>query len=123
MIEQGRQIAATNGLTVDDVILTFLPPGWMCQTLFAYGLALVAGQCICYPKASGTLLESLREIAPTILLTTPRMLGAIMSQVTFLIENNGGIAPAAVPLRDGSGPAQRGLASGRQRTRFWLQVY
>jgi len=26
MIEQGRQIAATNGLMVDDVILVFLPP-------------------------------------------------------------------------------------------------
>jgi len=94
MIAGARGLAAADGLTASDVTLAFLPPGWMCQTQFTYGLAMVAGQCICCPESPDTLMEDLREIAPTTLLTTPRMLDAILSQVTFRMEDTGGVSLA-----------------------------
>jgi long-chain acyl-CoA synthetase len=92
MIGAARRLSAADGLGASDVTLAVLPPGWMCQTLFTYGLAMVAGQCICCPESPATLMEDMREIAPTTLLSTPRMLDAILSRMTFQMEDTGGLA-------------------------------
>ena len=92
MIDRARAVTGADGLSESDTTLAFLPPGWMCQVLFSYALAMVSGLCICCPESSDTLLEDLREIAPTTLLMTPRMLDAILSRVTYRIEDTGGMS-------------------------------
>jgi len=92
MIDRAHAVIGADGLSDADTTLAFLPPGWMCQVLFSYAFAMVSGLCICCPESSDTLLEDLREIAPTTLLMTPRMLDAILSRVTYRMEDTGGIS-------------------------------
>lgn len=91
VIARARALAGADGIDATDVTLAAFPAGWASQTLFAYGIGLVTGQCLCCAESADTLLSDLREIAPTRLLTTPRLLDAIMAQATLRMERAGGI--------------------------------
>ena len=91
LIERMRTLARIEGLSEADTSMAYLPPGWLCQTLFSYVLPTVAGSCVCCPESSDTLLGDIREIAPTCFLATPRMLATIVSQVSLRIEAAGGV--------------------------------
>ena len=91
LIERMRTLATIEGLSEADTSMACLPPGWLGQTLFSYVLPMVAGSCVCCPESSDTLLGDIREIAPTCFLATPRMLAAIVSQVSLRIEAAGGM--------------------------------
>ncbi|MEM1345220.1 MAG: AMP-binding protein [Pseudomonadota bacterium] len=91
LLARARLGAKADGLGEADRTLVYLPPGWMCQAMLGYVQALVAGHCLCCPESSDTLLQDMREIAPTYLLTTPRMLDAIFSQVASRMQDTGGL--------------------------------
>lgn len=91
LIGRTRAAVAAQGLGASDRTLAFFPPGWLCQMMFSYMSAMVAGLCICCPESLETLIDDMREIAPTSLLTTPRMLDAIFSRISTRMEETGGI--------------------------------
>ncbi|MEM6546299.1 MAG: AMP-binding protein [Pseudomonadota bacterium] len=91
LIERAEVAARTEKLSSDDTTLAYLSPGWMAQTLFAYVHPLVVGSSTCCPESSDTLLDDLREVAPTHLVITPRMLDTIVLQVTSRMQDTGGI--------------------------------
>ncbi|TCO71325.1 AMP-dependent synthetase/ligase [Rhodovulum euryhalinum] len=91
LIGRTRAAVQAQGLTASDTTLAFFPPGWLCQTMFSYMSSMVAGLCICCPESLETLIDDMREIAPTSLLTTPRMLDAIFSRISTRMEETGGI--------------------------------
>ena len=61
--------------------MAYLPPGWIGQNLFGYVQPMVVGYCICCPESSDTMLSDMREMGPTYLLATPRVLEALFKQV------------------------------------------
>ncbi|MEM9782607.1 MAG: AMP-binding protein [Pseudomonadota bacterium] len=91
VIAQTQRAATAQGLGPSDRTLAYLPPGWSCQMMMSYAQAIGSGLSIWCPESSDTLLEDMREAAPTTLLVTPRVLDAIMSQVTTRMEESGGI--------------------------------
>ena len=92
LIGRARAAARAEGVGPGDVTLAYLPPAWICQALFGYAQPLAAGYCVACPESSDTLLADMREIAPTVFVTTPRMLDTIVSQVTLRMEDSGGSA-------------------------------
>ncbi|SIO28363.1 long-chain acyl-CoA synthetase [Rhodovulum sp. ES.010] len=110
LIARTRAACAAQGLGAGDRTLAFFPPGWLCQTMFSYMNAVVAGVCICCPESLETLIDDMREIAPSSLLTTPRMLDAIFSRISTRMEETGGLN--LLLYRRALGLAQR---VGRQR--------
>ncbi|MEM8790159.1 MAG: AMP-binding protein [Pseudomonadota bacterium] len=90
LIERARAAARIEGFSADDTTLAYLSPGWMAQTLFAYVHPMVAGSSTCCPESSDTLLDDLREIAPTHLVITPRMLDTIVLQISARMQDTGG---------------------------------
>ena len=51
---------------------------------------MVVGYCVCCPKSSETMLADMREMGPTYFLATPRVLEALLTQVSIRMEDTGG---------------------------------
>ncbi|MEM1370634.1 MAG: AMP-binding protein [Pseudomonadota bacterium] len=92
LLVTARAALSANGMTADDVAMAYLPAGWHCQMQVAYIQALVAGYCVCCPESIDTVLDDIREVAPTYLLVTPRVLGVIRQRVLNRIEATGGFS-------------------------------
>ncbi len=94
LIDRARAAAAAEGLNDRDVATAYLPPGWIGQNLFSYVQPMVVGYCVCCPESSDTMLTDMREAGPTYLLVPPRVLEALLSQISMRIEDTGGFNQA-----------------------------
>lgn len=94
LIDRARVAAAAGGLTDNDVAMAYLPPGWIGQNLFSYVQPMGVGYCVCCPESSETMLADMREIGPTYFLATPRVLEALLTQVSLRLEDTGGFNQA-----------------------------
>ena len=91
LIDRARLAATMGELNDTDVAMAYLPPGWIGQNLFGYVQPMVVGYCVCCPESSDTMLSDMREMGPTYLLTTPRVLEALLKQVSLRVEETGGV--------------------------------
>ena len=105
LIDRARVAAATENLTDTDVAMAYLPPGWIGQNLFSYVQPMVVGYCVCCPESSDTMLADMREMGPTYFLATPRVLEALLTQVSMRMEDAGGLNRRL--YRGGMAAAQR----------------
>ena len=90
LIDRARVAAASEGLKDTDVAMAYLPPGWIGQNLFGYVQPMVVGYCVCCPESSETMLADMREMGPTYFLAPPRVLEALLTQVSMRMEDAGG---------------------------------
>ena len=91
LIDRVQSAIKSEGLNSNDTSLAYLPPAWLAQHVFAYVLPMVSGSCVCCPESSETMLNDMREMGPTIFLAPPRVLEALLTQVSIRINNTGGI--------------------------------
>jgi long-chain acyl-CoA synthetase len=94
LIDRARVAAAIDGMTDADVTMAYLPPGWIGQNLCGYVQPMVVGACVCCPESAETLLSDMREIGPTCFLATPRVLEALLTQVSLRLDDAGGFSQA-----------------------------
>ena len=107
LIDRARMVATTDALSETDVAMAYLPPGWIGQTFFGYVMAMVVGYCVCCPESSQTMLADMREIAPTCFLATPRVLEALLTQVSMRLEDFRRVQSKSVPALHRAGAARR----------------
>jgi long-chain acyl-CoA synthetase len=93
LIDRARAAADMEGIGDDDVVLAYLPPAWVGQNIFSYAQPFVTGYCICCPEAAETVMTDMREIGPTYYFAPPRVLEALLTQVSIRMED------AAAPKR------------------------
>jgi long-chain acyl-CoA synthetase len=86
LIDRARAAAAVDSLSDADVVLAYLPPAWIGQTLVSYAQPLAVGYCVCCPESSETMLSDLREIGPTYFMAPPRLLEAIANDAAIRME-------------------------------------
>lgn len=91
LIDRARTAANLEGLTPADVAVAYLPPAWIGQNMFSYAQPLVVGYCICCPESSETMLADMREIGPTYFFAPPRVLEAMLTEVSIRMEDAGSI--------------------------------
>jgi long-chain acyl-CoA synthetase len=109
LISRVQSAIKSEGLSSSDTSLAYLPPAWLAQHVFAYVIPIVSGSCVCCPESSETMLSDMREMGPTLFLAPPRVLEALLTQVSIRINNTGGIkrsiydAFMAVAKRVGAG--------------------
>ncbi|HEX7054608.1 MAG TPA: AMP-binding protein [Burkholderiales bacterium] len=87
LIGPSRTAAELEGLGPDDVILAYLPPAWIGQNIFSCAQAYVAGYCICCPESAETVMNDMREIAPTYYFAPPRVLENLLTAVSIRMED------------------------------------
>src|SRR5258708_3682775 len=87
LIDRARAAAEMEGLGDADVVLAYLPPAWIGQNIFSYAQPFVTGYCICCPESSDTVMSDMREIGPTYYFAPPRVLEALLTQVSIRMED------------------------------------
>jgi len=91
LIDRARVAAEMEGLNENDVAVAYLPPAWIGQNIFSYAQPMVVGYCICCPESPDTFLSDMREVGPTYFFAPPRVLEALLTQVSIRMEDAGSI--------------------------------
>ncbi len=91
LIDRSRAVAEMERLGEEDVVLAFMPPAWIGQNIFSYAQPMVAGYCICCPESPETVVNDMREIAPTYYFAPPRVFEALLTQVSVRMEDAGAL--------------------------------
>ncbi len=89
LLQPARIAAEMEGLGDEDVVLAYLPPAWIGQNIFSCAQAFVTGYCICCPESPETVITDMREIGPTYYFAPPRVLEALLTQVSIRMEDAG----------------------------------
>lgn len=89
LIDRARVAAEMEGLNDTDVAVAYLPPAWIGQNIFSYAQPMVVGYCICCPESPETFLSDMREVGPTYFFAPPRVLEALLTQVSIRMEDAG----------------------------------
>ncbi len=87
LIDRALAAAEMEGLNDQDVVLAYLPPAWIGQNIFSYAQPFVTGYCICCPESAETVMTDMREIGPTYYFAPPRVLEALLTQVSIRIQD------------------------------------
>ncbi|MGH8747410.1 MAG: AMP-binding protein, partial [Burkholderiales bacterium] len=87
LIDRARTAAEMEDLNDRDVVLAYLPPAWIGQNIFSYAQPFVTGYCICCPESSETVMSDMRDIGPTYYFAPPRVLEALLTQVSIRMED------------------------------------
>jgi long-chain acyl-CoA synthetase len=87
LIDRARAAAEMEGLGDRDVVLAYLPPAWIGQNIFSYAQPYVTGYCICCPESAETMMTDMREVGPTYYFAPPRVLEALLTQVSIRIQD------------------------------------
>jgi long-chain acyl-CoA synthetase len=91
LIDRARAAAELENLNDRDVVLAYLPPAWIGQNIFSYAQPFVTGYCICCPESAETVMTDMREIGPTYYFAPPRVLEALLTQVSIRMEDAGAV--------------------------------
>ncbi|MFT4099550.1 MAG: AMP-binding protein [Burkholderiaceae bacterium] len=87
LITMSREAAQLDGLAPDDNVMAYLPIAWIGQNIFSYAQWLTVGFTINCPESQSTVMNDMREIGPTYYFAPPRVLEALLTQVTIRMED------------------------------------
>ena len=87
LIDRASAAAQLESLDDSDVVLAYLPPAWVGQFIFSLAQPMVTGYCICCPESAETVMHDMREIGPTYYFAPPRVLEALLTQVSIRMED------------------------------------
>jgi len=93
LISVSRAASQMEGLTSGEEVLAYLPMAWIGQNIFSYSQWLAAGFTVNCPESQSTVSADMREIGPSYYFAPPRVLEALLTQVTIRMED------AAAPKR------------------------
>ncbi len=87
LLAASRAYAELEGLGDDEEVLAYLPMAWIGQNLFSYAQWMAVGFRINCIESAETVLTDMREIGPTYYFAPPRVLEALLTQVTIRMED------------------------------------
>jgi long-chain acyl-CoA synthetase len=93
LIAASQAYAELEGLTDAEEVVAYLPMAWIGQNLFSYAQWMTVGFRINCIESAETVMTDMREIGPTYYFAPPRVLEALLTQVTIRMED------AAAPKR------------------------
>jgi long-chain acyl-CoA synthetase len=87
LISSSRAYAELEGLTDEEEVLAYLPMAWVGQNIFSYAQGMVVGFRINCIESAETVITDMREIGPTYYFAPPRVLEALLTEVTIRMED------------------------------------
>jgi long-chain acyl-CoA synthetase len=87
LVSSSRAYAELEGLRDDEEVLAYLPMAWIGQNLFSYAQWMAVGFRINCIESAETVITDMREIGPTYYFAPPRVLEALLTQVTIRMED------------------------------------
>jgi long-chain acyl-CoA synthetase len=87
LITVSRVASQMENLGPHEEVLAYLPMAWIGQNIFSYSQWLVTGFTVNCPESSETVAADMREVGPTYYFAPPRVLEALLTQVTIRMED------------------------------------
>jgi long-chain acyl-CoA synthetase len=87
LIHASHAYAELEALCDEEEVVAYLPMAWIGQNLFSYAQWMVVGFRINCPESAQTVITDMREIGPTYYFAPPRVLEALLTQVTIRMED------------------------------------
>lgn len=87
LVRSSLAYSELEGLRDDEEVVAYLPMAWIGQNLFSYAQWMVVGFRINCPESAETVITDMREIGPTYYFAPPRVLEALLTQVTIRMED------------------------------------
>ena len=87
LIAASQAYAELEQLRDEEEVLAYLPMAWIGQNLFSYAQWMAVGFRINCIESGETVLTDMREIGPTYYFAPPRVLEALLTQVTIRMED------------------------------------
>jgi long-chain acyl-CoA synthetase len=87
LITMSRVASEMENLGPQEEVLAYLPMAWIGQNIFSYSQWLVTGFTVNCPESSETVASDMREVGPTYYFAPPRVLEALLTQVTIRMED------------------------------------
>ena len=91
LIGSSRAYQELEGLRHDEEVLAYLPMAWVGQNVFSYAQWMYIGFRVNCIESAETVITDMREIGPTYYFAPPRVLEALLTQVTIRMEDAGWI--------------------------------
>ncbi len=89
LIAGSRCYYELDGLSAKDDLACALPPAWITEQWLGFGCHLLSGGTVNFAESSETLLEDLREIAPTVAFHNSRLWESLTGQVQAKLRSAG----------------------------------
>ena len=87
LIAMSTVASQMEGLNATEEVMAYLPMAWLGQNIFSYAQWLVNGFTVNCPESQTTVTADMREIGPTYYFAPPRVLEALLTQVTIRMED------------------------------------
>jgi long-chain acyl-CoA synthetase len=87
LISMSTMASRMEQLTANEEVLAYLPMAWIGQNIFSYAQWLINGFTVNCPESQATVSADMREIGPTYYFAPPRVLEALLTQVTIRMED------------------------------------
>jgi long-chain acyl-CoA synthetase len=87
LIVTARSAAEVEGLRSDEEILSYLPMAWVGDHIFSYAQSVLVGFTSNCPESAATVLQDLKEIAPTYFFAPPGIWERILTNVMVRLED------------------------------------
>jgi long-chain acyl-CoA synthetase len=87
LITMSSVASEMENLGPNEEVLAYLPMAWIGQNIFSYSQWLVTGFTVNCPESSETVSSDMREVGPTYYFAPPRVLEALLTQVTIRMED------------------------------------
>jgi len=87
LMRTARNAVTREGLRADEEILAYLPMAWIGDHIFSYAQSIVTGFTVNCPESAATVLQDLKEIAPTYFFAPPRIWESVLTSVMIRLED------------------------------------
>ena len=87
LVSMAKSLMAVDPLGPGDELVSFLPLAWVGEQMMSVSCALVTGATVNFPEEPETVTEDLREIAPHVMFSPPRIWESLLSEVQMKRED------------------------------------
>lgn len=80
---------STEPLGVEDNWISMMPAAWIVEQMWGVGIALCGGLVMNFPESPDTVMEDLREIGPTVMVSSSRFWEQLASRIQVKMHDAG----------------------------------
>ena len=106
----------------DDVYLSFLPLSHTFERTSGYYLPIAAGSCVAFARSTSLLMEDMKFIAPTILVSVPRIYERAYARIRELSAAKGALARRLGEATERLGWRRFLASQGRAEPLSWAEA-
>ena len=120
MLKMGQNMLAVDPCKEDDDFVSFLPFSWIGEQMMSISCGLQAGFTINFPESSETVQQCIREIAPQVLFSPPRVYEQMVRTVQVRYLDAPLLKRKAYEVAMGIGGRIADLTLAKKPTPWWL---